>query len=158
MVLLWGPKTGQKQGPRDRQDQVKKNVSIYDRNVDDDEEAMHRRIALHGGDGDRAISPPRRRRTLRPHHDRIEGGDWACDSARGIYSRMHPRHRKNTHPRHQDSRVFVKNTHLQLRSCARGIARATTIARGERQAIFNWPFFVAEIFANLSNMKSDRDL
>ena len=95
----------------------------YDRNVDDDEEAMHRRIALHGGAGDRAISPPRRRRTLRPHRDRIKGGDRAWDSARGIYSRTHPRHRKNTHPRHQDSRVFVKNSPLQLRSCARGIAR-----------------------------------
>ena len=41
----------------------------------------------------------------------------------GIYSRMHPRHCKNTHPRHQDSRVFVKHSPLQLRSCARGIAR-----------------------------------
>ena len=102
-----------------------KTVSVlpYDRNVDEDEEAMHRRIALHGGAGDRAISQPRRRRTLRPHRDRIKGGDRAWDSARGIYSRTHPRHRKNTHPRHQDSRVFVKNTPLQLRSCARGIAR-----------------------------------
>ena len=84
---------------------------------------MHRRIALYGGAGDREISPPRRRQTLRPHRDRIRGGDWACDSARGIYSCMHPRHRKNTHPRHQDSRVFVKNSPLQLRSYARGIAR-----------------------------------
>ena len=80
------------------------------RNVDDDDEAVHRHIALHGGAGDRAIIPPRRCRTLRPHRDRIEGGDRACNSARGIYSRIHPWHRKNTHPRHQDSRVFVKNT------------------------------------------------
>ena len=108
----------------------------YDKNVDDDDKAMHRRIALHGGAGDRAISQPRRRRTLRPHRDRTKGGDRARDSAHGIYSRTHPRHRKNTHPRHQDGRVFVKNTPLQLRSCARGVARATTSAGGAR-FVFN---------------------
>ena len=30
----------------------------YDKNVDDDDKAMHRRIALHGGVGDWALSPP----------------------------------------------------------------------------------------------------
>ena len=96
---------------------AKKTFLSYDKNVDDDDKAMHRRIALHGGAGDKAISPPRRRRTLRPHRDKKKGGDRACDSARDIYSRAHPRHCKNTNPRHQDGRVIVKNTPLPLCSC-----------------------------------------
>ena len=56
-----------------------KTVSIVpdDRNVDKDEEVMHRHIALHDGAGDRAISPAQRCRTLRPHRNRIEGNNWA---------------------------------------------------------------------------------
>ena len=127
----------------------------YDRNVDDDEEAMHRRIALHGGAGDRAISQPRRRRTLSPHRDRIKGGDRARDSARGIYSRTHPRHRKNTHPRHQEGRVFVKNTPLQLWSCARGVARETTSAGRGAMFVFNWFHFVGCGTSLTSNTKSN---
>ena len=78
--------------------------------VDDHDASHHRRKSVPDGLGDRAISPPRRRRTHRPHRDALAGDSEkrTCERARSGAEQQ--RHSKNTHPRHQPGGVVINNT------------------------------------------------
>ena len=100
--------------------------------------AMHRHIALPGGAGDRADSPPLHRRTLCPRPDTVGEAICAFASAR-------------THTKKQTSPLGKTTTHnlssggglsfwpsLLLKRYGRGIARAAISAKGEALAFFIW--------------------
>ena len=78
--------------------------------IDDHDAPHHRRKSVPDGLGDRAISPPRRRRTHRPHPDVLAGVSEKRTRERARSGAEQQRHRKNTHPRHQPKGVIVSNT------------------------------------------------